>query len=176
MGALAPCVPMFSTLIGVEAQGVLDYQGRAGIISIVRWNPCLVIFGVESLLRNSALKTVFRYRFIAVERYFVRSEKLQNESSPNFSNFCPGFCPEFFSEFSQNFPRIFRASFCGKRRPEKIHQKSPPFFNAKFPGKHEKIFTKCFWRAGKVILWMWHAASPELPPMKAQVAVVALCL
>ena len=34
---------------------------------------------------------------------------------------------------------------------EKIHQKSPPLFNAKFPGEHEKKFTKCFWRAGKVI-------------------------
>ena len=69
----------------------------------------------------------------------VRSEKWQNESSPNFSNFCPQICL-----------RNFRASFPRKRRPEKIHQKSPPFFNAKFPGKYEKIFTKCFWRAGKV--------------------------
>ena len=34
-------------LIGVEAEGLLDYQGRAGIISIVRWNLRLVIFGVE---------------------------------------------------------------------------------------------------------------------------------
>ena len=81
---------------------------------------------------------------------FVRSGKSQSESSPNFSNFCPEFCPEFLSEFSPNFLRSFRASFRGKRRPEKIHQKSPPFFNAKFPGKYEKIFTKCFWRGGKV--------------------------
>ena len=69
--------------------------------------------------------------------------------------------PEFFELLSRilprillrNFPefsRIFRASFRGKRRPEKIHQKSPPFFNAKFPGKHEKICTNIFWRAGKV--------------------------
>ena len=74
----------------------------------------------------------------------VRSEKLQNESFPNFQNFRPGFCPEFCSEFSPNFSRIFRASFRGKRRPEKIHQKSPPFFNAKFPGKHEKHIHKMF--------------------------------
>ena len=66
----------------------------------------------------------------------LRSEKLQNKSFPNFSNFRPEFCPEFCSEFSPNFSRTFRASFRG--RPEKIHQKSPPFFNAKFPGKHEK--------------------------------------
>ena len=77
----------------------------------------------------------------------IRSEKLQNESSPNFSNFGPEFC----LEFSPNFPRIFRASFRLKRRPQKIHSKSPPFFNAKFAGKHEqKTFTKFFWRGGKV--------------------------
>ena len=82
---------------------------------------------------------------------FLRSEKLQNKSFPNFWNFRPGFCSEFCSEFSPNFSRTFRASFRGRRRPEKIHQKSPPFFNAKFPGKHEKkLFTKFFWRAGKV--------------------------
>ena len=72
----------------------------------------------------------------------IRSEKLQNESFPNFWNFRPGFCPEFCSEFSPNFSRTFRASFRGRRRPEKIHQKSPPFFNAKSPGKHEKIIHK----------------------------------
>ena len=78
-----------------------------------------------------------------------RSEKLQNESSPNFSNFRPEFCPEFCSEFSPNFSRIFRASFRGKRRPEKIHQKSPPFFNAKFPGEHEKNIHKHFLESRK---------------------------
>ena len=29
----------------MEAEGLLDYQGRAGIISIVRWNRRPVIFG-----------------------------------------------------------------------------------------------------------------------------------
>ena len=36
-------------LIGVEAEGLLDYQGRAGIMSIVRWNFRPVMFGVELL-------------------------------------------------------------------------------------------------------------------------------
>ena len=37
--AFTPCVPLFvHCLIRVEAEGLLDYQGRAGIISIVRWN------------------------------------------------------------------------------------------------------------------------------------------
>ena len=43
------CVPLFvHCLIRVEAEGLLDYQGRAGIISIVRWNLRPVIFGVEN--------------------------------------------------------------------------------------------------------------------------------
>ena len=43
-----PCVPLFvHCLIRVEAEGLLDYQGQAGIISIVRWNLRPVIFGVD---------------------------------------------------------------------------------------------------------------------------------
>ena len=43
-----PCVPLFvHCLIRVEAEGLLDNQGRAGIISIVRWNLRPVIFGVD---------------------------------------------------------------------------------------------------------------------------------
>ena len=46
--ARTPCVPLFThCLIRVEAEGLLDYQGTAGIISIVRWNPRPVIFGVD---------------------------------------------------------------------------------------------------------------------------------
>ena len=75
--------------------------------------------------------------FLKYKKMF-RSEKSQNESFPNFSNLRPEFCPEFCSEFSPNFSRTFCASFRGRRRLKKIHQKSPPFFNAKFPGKHEK--------------------------------------
>ena len=45
-----PCVPLFSTSFNrVETEGLLDYQGRAGIISTVRWNLRPVIFGVEEI-------------------------------------------------------------------------------------------------------------------------------
>ena len=36
-------------LIRVETEGLLDYQGWAGIFSIVRWNRRPVIFGVEKM-------------------------------------------------------------------------------------------------------------------------------
>ena len=42
-----PCFAL--CLIGVETEGLLDYQGPAGIISIVRWNLRPVIFGVDKL-------------------------------------------------------------------------------------------------------------------------------
>ena len=51
--ARTPCVPLFcALLIGVETEGFLDYQGRAGIMSIVRWNFRPVIFGVENWQSN----------------------------------------------------------------------------------------------------------------------------
>ena len=40
-----PCFAL--CLLGVETEGLLDYQGRAEIISIVQWNLRPVMFGVE---------------------------------------------------------------------------------------------------------------------------------
>ena len=43
-----PRVPLFMLiLIGLEAKGLLAFQARRGMISVVRWNLRLVIFGVE---------------------------------------------------------------------------------------------------------------------------------
>ena len=41
----SPCFVL--CLLRVETEGLLDYQGRAGIISIVRWNLRPVIFGCD---------------------------------------------------------------------------------------------------------------------------------
>ena len=41
--ARAPCVPLFCT----ETEGLVDYQERAGIMSIVQWTLLPVIFGVD---------------------------------------------------------------------------------------------------------------------------------
>ena len=43
-----PRVPFFMfILIGLEAKGLLAFQGRRGIASGVQWNPRPVIFGVD---------------------------------------------------------------------------------------------------------------------------------
>ena len=41
----SPCFVLH--LIRVVTEGLLDHQGRAGIISIARWNLRPVMFGVE---------------------------------------------------------------------------------------------------------------------------------
>ena len=43
-------------LKGVETEGFLGYQGRAGIISTVRWNLRPVIFGVEKSTGKQPIK------------------------------------------------------------------------------------------------------------------------
>ena len=46
--ARIPRVPSFMLIfIGLETKGLLDFQGRRGVASDVRWNLRPVIFGVE---------------------------------------------------------------------------------------------------------------------------------
>ena len=46
--ARTPCIPLLMlVLIGLETKGLLDFQGRHGIASVVRWNLRPVTFGVE---------------------------------------------------------------------------------------------------------------------------------
>ena len=58
-----PCFVL--CLIVVETEGLLDYQGHAGIISIVRWNLRPVIFGVEKgrFCKRTVLANVPSFRF-----------------------------------------------------------------------------------------------------------------
>ena len=52
----APRVPFFMLiLIGLEAKGLLAFQGRRGIASVVRWNLRPVIFGVDKPLISITL-------------------------------------------------------------------------------------------------------------------------
>ena len=73
---------------------------------------------------------------------FIRSEKSQNKSSPNFANFRPEFCsrillrifPEFFEEFS--------CFILWETETRKNSPKIPAIFQCKFPGKFEEKIHK----------------------------------
>ena len=80
--------------------------------------------------------------------YIFSGQKSCRTKVPEFFDFSSRILPRISSEFFPNFSRIFRASLRGKRRPEKIHQKSPPLFNAKFPGKFEEKIRKMFLESG----------------------------
>ena len=61
--ARAPCATLFMfVFIGLERKGLLDFQWRRGIASVVRWNLRPVIFGVEKKthpIRNIQRKVIY---------------------------------------------------------------------------------------------------------------------
>ena len=73
----------------------------------------------------------------------IRSEKLQNESSPNFSNFHPGVCPEFRSEFSPKFSGVFVLRFVGNGDQKKF-TKNPRHFQCKIGGRKVRALLRKF--------------------------------
>ena len=85
--------------------------------------------------------------------FFSREKLGQKSCRTKVSRIFRFFVPDFAPNFAPNFPRIFRGffvlHFCGRRRPEKFHPKSPPFFNAKFPGKFEEKIHKMFLESGQ---------------------------
>ena len=106
-----------------------------------------------------------RFRGGTQQIHPVGLEKLpdaKNVPLNSYTNFCPRILPRIAdSEFSQwNFSRSFRASFTvgtSRFRPEKMHQKSPPFLPlirkicAFFRQTLEKIIRQnVLWRALKV--------------------------
>ena len=76
--ARTPCVPSLCTLFtkGGKREGLLDYQGRAGIISIVRWNLRPVIFGVENGIADR--EKYFRINYAFHSRYRYRRKFFRN--------------------------------------------------------------------------------------------------
>ena len=91
---------------------------------------------------SGASSTAWSKETILKEKKIIRSEKLQNESSPNFQNYCPEFCPEFYSEFSPNFLRSFHASFRGNGENPRHFSMQNSQANSK------KKSPQVFWRAG----------------------------
>ena len=145
---------VFCEMLSQYPQSAFQGEPGGGVSNIVQ-------FGTQTL-RVHLLGLDLGY-VCAFYAPLLRSEKLQNESSPNFSNFCPGFCPEFFSEFSPNFSRIYRASFRGDTETRKNSPKIPAiFFNAKFPGKKKKKL-KIFLESRQSN----HFPSPNVGPAKS---------
>ena len=64
---------------------------------------------------------------------FVRSDKLQNESSPNFLNFRPEYCPEFCSDFFSIFFEEFSCFVSQETDARKNSPKIPAIFQCKIP-------------------------------------------
>ena len=81
---------------------------------------------------------------------WLGQESCRTKVSRIFRCFVPNFAPNFAPNFPRIFWGLFVLRFVGDGDQKNFHQKSPPFFNAKFPGEHENLFTKFFWRAGKV--------------------------
>ena len=119
-GSLAP--KRVSKLMAISMASSGDFQNSQFLVHQHFWYP----FGVSECQNFS-------------------SEKLQNESSPNFLNFRPEFC----SEFSANFSRIFSASFPRKRRSQKF-TKNPRHFQCQIPRQLPRKIHKS--RAGCKIL------------------------
>ena len=67
-----------------------------------------------------------------------------------FRIFVPNFPPEFCSEFSPIFSGIFVLRFPGNGDQKKFTKNPRPFSMQNSQADTEKIFTKCFWRAGKI--------------------------
>ena len=90
-----------------------------------------------------------------VRKYHItwpRSEKLQTESSPDFSIFFPEFCPEFCSRFSPIFLRSFRALFCGKTETRKKFTKNPCHFSMQNSQTRHEPWKKALQASSHVML------------------------
>ena len=82
----------------------------------------------------------------------TRSEKVQNERSPNFSNFDPKFAPKTVPNFPRIFQRVFALCFQRNGHHRKF-TRNPRLFSTPNPqATSKKEFTQVCWRAGKVIL------------------------
>ena len=94
---------------------------------------------VKLQIKISKCKLQMRFALGMVQR--VRSEKLQNESFPNFRIFVPNFAPNF----APNFPRIFRGLFVLRFVGDGDHKNSPKIpaiFQCKIPRQTRKKYSQ----------------------------------
>ena len=91
-------------------------------------------------------------RWVILVSCFVRSEKLQNESSRTFRIFVPNFAPNFAPNFSRIFRGFFVLHFVGDGDQQKFTNNPRHFSMQNSQANTKKILTEFFWRAGKAIL------------------------
>ena len=75
--------------------------------------------------------------------------------------------PNFLPNFAPNFPRIFQGVFVlcfqGNGDQEKFTKNPRPFSMQNSQATTKKLFTKCFWRAGKLKIARYVLGPPPPP-------------
>ena len=89
---------------------------------------------------------------------FLGQESCSTKVSPNFSNFRPEFCPEFH----RIFRGFFVPPFVGDGDQKKFTKNPRHFSMQNSQANAKNIFTKFFWRAGKVRFSLSVLFSPYL--------------
>ena len=124
----SPCFVL--RLVGVETERFLDYQGRAGIISIVRWNLRPVIF---QALPNGGEWNGGYATFVWQERAQTRATQMTH--APSLKPLCL-LCQ---NQGSFRHRRVICLSHRKKRTP---HLKGPPFKSARIFGVEANCLPK----------------------------------
>ena len=104
------------------------FEGSFSVFLYQKWN----LIRIKTSLNTYLIRIQTCTPCHGTPSYKIRSEKSQNKSSPNFSDFCPGFCPEFLSEFSPKFLRFFVLRFVGNGDQKKF-TKNLRHFQCKIP-------------------------------------------
>ena len=85
----------------------------------------------------------------------VLARKVAERKFPELFEFSFRILPRILLRIFPNFSRTFRASFRGRRRSKKIHQKSPPFFNAKVQANTKKYSQNSSGEQAKNKMYWW---------------------
>ena len=107
-------------------------------------------------------------------RHFVRPEKLQNESSPNFSNFRPEFCPRILLRIFPEYFEDFSCFVSWETETRKNSPKIPAIFQCKIPRQTRKNIHKILLesRQSNILMrtrqkqkratFVWNASNPTV--------------
>ena len=130
-----------------------------------RWFANLVILGLAPT------------RVPAVAYHRLLGQKSCRPKVPRiFINFVPNFAPNFAPNFPRSFRGFFVLRFVGNGDKKKFTKNPRHFSMQNSQANTKKIFTKCFWRAGKVTdcrkprLNMTKPFRPEEPRRSERVA------